>query len=294
MKILVVGAKGQLGREIRKQSHLSDHTFIFADIQGDGETVMRLDMTDPQQVLQFVADDTDVIINCAAYNDVEKAESDEQTAMKVNAYAVGLLADAAKNADALLIHFSTDYVFDGKANTPYTEDAVPNPLSAYGRSKLAGEKAVLESGCRYMIFRTSWLYSLSGRNFFKTIADKCAGSPTVNVVMDQTGTPTNAEDLAGFIMYVIENDMLDKTGLYHYSNDGVASWFDFAAAINQELGYTCSVKPCRTSEFPTKAVRPAYSVMDKRKVKETFGVEVPHWRGSLKIFVMGYLFSETI
>lgn len=294
MKILVVGAKGQLGREIRKQSRLSDHTFIFADIQGDGETVMRLDMTDPQQVLQFVADDTDVIINCAAYNDVEKAEADEQTAMKVNAYAVGLLADAAKNADALLIHFSTDYVFDGKANTPYTEDAVPNPLSAYGRSKLAGEKAVLESGCRYMIFRTSWLYSLSGRNFFKTIADKCAGSPTVNVVMDQTGTPTNAEDLAGFIMYVIENDMLDKTGLYHYSNDGVASWFDFAAAINQELGYTCSVKPCRTSEFPTKAVRPAYSVMDKRKVKETFGVEVPHWRCSLKVFVMGYLFSETI
>ena len=294
MKILVIGAKGQLGHEIKKQSHLSDHEFIFADIQGDGESMIQLDMTDPQQVQQLVTADTDVVINCAAYNDVEKAETDEQTAMKVNAYAPGLLADAAKKADALLIHFSTDYVFDGKANTPYTEEDAPAPLSAYGRSKLAGEKAVQESGCRYMIFRTSWLYSLSGRNFFKTIADKCAGSPSVKVVMDQTGTPTNAEDLAYFIMHIIENDMLDKTGLYHYSNDGVASWFDFAAAINQELGYTCSVQPCRTSEFPAKAARPAYSVMDKRKVKETFGVEVPHWHDSLRVFVMGYLFFQSI
>ena len=293
MKILVVGAKGQLGHEIRKQSRLSDHEFIFTDIQGDGEAIMQFDMTDPQQVQQFVTADMDVIINCAAYNDVEKAEEDEQVAMKVNAYAVGLLADAAKRSDALLIHFSTDYVFDGKANAPYTEEDTPNPLSAYGRSKLAGEKAVQDSGCRYMIFRTSWLYSLSGRNFFKTIAEKCAGSPSIKVVMDQTGTPTNAEDLADFVMSIIENGMLDKTGLYHYSNDGVASWIDFATAINQELGYTCSVKPCSTSEFPTKATRPVYSVMDKRKVKEAFGVEVPHWHSSLQIFVIGYLFSQS-
>lgn len=290
MKILVIGAKGQLGHEIRKQSRMSDHEFKFADILGDDESVMVVDTTDPQQVRQFIADDTDVIINCAAYNDVDKAEEDEQTAMKVNAYAVGLLAEAAKKSDALLIHFSTDYVFDGQANVPYTEDDVPNPLSAYGRSKLAGEKAVQESGCRHMIFRTSWLYSLTGRNFFKTMAEKCAGAPSVKVVMDQIGTPTNAEDLAGFVMHIIENDMLDKTGLYHYSNDGVASWYDFATAINEELGYTCRVEPCRTGEFPRKAARPAYSVMDKKKVKETFGVEVPHWRSSLKVFTIGYLF----
>ena len=290
MKILVIGAKGQLGNEIRKKSRMSDDEFVFADIQGDGEGVVPFDMTDPQQVQQFVTADTDVIINCAAYNDVEKAEEDEEAALKVNAYAVGLLADAAKKADALLIHFSTDYVFDGKSNTPYTEEDAPNPLSAYGRSKLAGEKVVQESGCRYMIFRTSWLYSLTGRNFFKTIAEKCADSPSLKVVIDQTGSPTNAEDLAWFVMHIIENGLLDRTGLYHYSNEGVATWYDFADAINRELGYTCSVEPCRTSEFPRKALRPAYSVMDKRKLKDTFGVEVPHWHKSLEVFVLGYLF----
>ena len=288
MKILVIGANGQLGHEIKKQSRLSDHEFIFTDIQG--EDLMPLDITDPEQVQKAVTDDIDVVINCAAYNDVEKAEEDEQTAMKVNAEAVGLLAAAAKKADALLIHFSTDYVFDGKANVPYTEEDTPNPLSAYGRSKLAGEKAVQESGCRHMIFRTSWLYSLTGKNFFKTMAEKCADSPQAKVVIDQTGTPTNAEDLAAFIMHIITENMLDKTGLYHYSNEGVASWYDFATAINEELGYTCNVEPCRTSEFPRKAARPAYSVLDKKKVKETFGFEVPHWRKSLKVFVLGYLF----
>ena len=290
MKVLVIGAKGQLGHEIMCLTKDSDHDFVYADLSGDGDQIVSLDITDSQQLGDMVSEDVDVIVNCAAYNDVEKAEEDEQAAMKVNAYAVGLLAEAAKKADALLVHFSTDYVFDGKANTPYTEEDVPAPLSAYGRSKLAGEKAVMESGCRYMIFRTSWLYSRTGRNFFKTMDEKCAGSASLKVVIDQTGTPTNAEDLAGFVVGVIMDGQLDETGLYHYSNEGVASWYDFAKAINDGLGYTCAVHPCRTGEYPAKAERPAYSVMDKTKVKETFGVDIPNWRESLDVFIKNYIF----
>ena len=289
MKILVIGAKGQLGHEIMKLSSSIEHEFIFTDLQGDGEVVKTLDITDLQQVQMAVSDDTDVIINCAAYNEVDKAEDDETPAMKINVEAVANLAAAAKKADTLLIHFSTDYVFDGKANVPYTEEDTPAPLSAYGRSKLAGEEAVINSGCRYMIFRTSWLYSLTGRNFFKTMANKCAASPSIKVVIDQVGTPTNAYDLAYLTMHIIETNQLDKNGIYHYSNEGVASWYDFAREINDMLGYTCDVQPCRTSEFPRKAARPSYSVMDKKKVKDTFGVQIPHWRESLAYLVEDYL-----
>lgn len=288
MKILVIGALGQLGNEIMQLSRTSSHDFIFADVRGDGENVLALDMTDESRIMDFVSPDTDVIINCAAYNDVDGAESDENAALKLNRYAVGLLAEAALKSDALLIHFSSDYVFDGSANIPYTEDSPTAPLGAYGRSKLAGETAVIESGCRYMIFRTSWLYSLTGRNFFKTIADRCAQTSSIKVVIDQMGTPTCAYDLAFLIMHIIENGMTDRTGLYHYSDEGTATWYDFAYAINSALGYTCRVEPCRTSEFPRKAARPAYSVLDKRKVKETFGVEIPHWRDSLSLFVRQY------
>lgn len=288
MKILVIGALGQLGNEIMQLSRASSHDFIFADVRGDGENVLALDMTDESRIMDFVSPDTDVIINCAAYNDVDGAESDENAALKLNRYAVGLLAEAALKSDALLIHFSSDYVFDGSANIPYTEDSPTAPLGAYGRSKLAGETAVIESGCRYMIFRTSWLYSLTGRNFFKTIADRCAQTSSIKVVIDQMGTPTCAYDLAFLIMHIIENGMTDRTGLYHYSDEGTATWYDFAYAINSALGYTCRVEPCRTSEFPRKAARPAYSVLDKRKVKETFGVEIPHWRDSLSLLVRQY------
>ena len=289
MKILVIGAKGQLGHEIMKLSSSIEHEFIFTDLQGDGEVVKALDITDLQQVQMAVSDDTDVIINCAAYNEVDKAEDDETPAQKINAEAVANLAAAAKNTDALLIHFSTDYIYDGKANVPYTEEDTAAPLSAYGRSKLAGEEAVINSGCRYMIFRTSWLYSFTGRNFFKTMANKCAASPSIKVVIDQVGTPTNAYDLAYLTMHIIETNQLDKTGIYHYSNEGVASWYDFAKEINDMLGYTCDVQPCRTSEFPRKAARPSYSVMDKKKVKDTFGVQIPHWRESLAYLVEDYL-----
>ena len=289
MKILVIGAKGQLGHEIMKLSSSIEHEFIFTDLQGDGEVVKALDITDLQQVQMAVSDDTDVIINCAAYNEVDKAEDDETPAQKINAEAVANLAAAAKNTAALLIHFSTDYIFDGKANVPYTEEDTAAPLSAYGRSKLAGEEAVINSGCRYMIFRTSWLYSLTGRNFFKTMANKCAASPSIKVVIDQVGTPTNAYDLAYLTMHIIETNQLDKTGIYHYSNEGVASWYDFAKEINDMLGYTCDVQPCRTSEFQRKAARPTYSVLDKKKVKDTFGVQIPHWRESLAYLVEDYL-----
>lgn len=288
MKILVIGAMGQLGQEIMKLSSPLEHEWVFADIDGDGRDVCILDVTDRDQVCAAVTSDVDVVINCAAYNEVEKAEADEKAAMSVNACAVGLLAETAKKADALLIHFSTDYVFDGKANTPYTEEDEPAPLSAYGRSKLAGEKAVMESGCRYMIFRTSWLYSLTGRNFFRTIAARAAEMPSLKVVFDQTGTPTFAGDLAFLIKHIVDNDMLDRTGIYHYSNEGAATWYDFAKEINDALGYTCDVQPCRTGEYPAVAQRPSYSVLDKKKVKETFGLLVPHWRESLRLLVHEY------
>jgi dTDP-4-dehydrorhamnose reductase len=288
MKIVVIGAKGQLGHEIMRLASGSEHEFVAADVCGDGADILRLDMTEDGQMDELITDDVDVVINCAAYNEVDKAEKDDSQAKKVNGYAVGLLAQAALRADALLIHFSSDYVFDGNANVPYTEECAAAPLNAYGRSKLAGERNVVESGCRYMIFRTSWLYSLTGRNFFKTIASRCAECPNLKVVFDQTGTPTNASDLAFLVMHIIDGGMLDMTGIYHYSNEGSATWYDFAKEINDLLGYTCRVEPCRTSEFPRDAERPAYSVMDKKKVKETFGVEIPHWRESLQILINEY------
>lgn len=288
MKIVLIGAKGQLGNEIMKLGINSGHEFVYADVCGAGKDIVSIDIADMDQVSAIVSEDVDVVINCAAYNEVDAAEGGDDAAMRVNASAVGHLADAALKADALLIHFSSDYVFDGRSNVPYVEDDRTEPLNAYGRSKLAGEKAVMESGCRYMIFRTSWLYSLTGRNFFKTIASKCAESPAIKVVADQTGTPTLAYDLAFLVMHIIDADMMDKTGLYHYSNEGTASWFDFAHEINSGLGYTCRVQPCRTDEFPRAAARPAYSVLDKSKVKETFGLEIPYWRDSLRLLIQEY------
>lgn len=284
MKILVTGALGQLGQEIMGLSPGSSHHFLFTDVR-KAEGVMSFDITDPVQVDRYVTSDVDVVINCAAYTDVEKAEADSGTAFALNAVAAGLLAEAARKADALMIHISTDYVFDGCSNRPYVEDDVPAPLNVYGRSKLAGEEAVLCSGCRHMIFRTSWLYSLSGRNFLNTMVEKTASMPQIKVVFDQTGTPTCAYDLAFLLMYIIEENMLDRTGIYNYSNEGVCSWYDFAKEISVAMGHLCRVVPCRTEEFPVKAVRPKYSVLDKRKVRETFAVEVPHWRESLSMVI---------
>ena len=254
MKIIVTGSMGQLGHAVRKLSSGSEHEYVFTDIN-DSEEVSRLDITDKEAVRGMV-DGADVIVNCAAYTDVNGAEGNEALAMKVNAEAAGILAEAAREAGALLMHVSTDYVFDGKGNVPYDEDAQPSPVNAYGRTKLEGEKAIAASGCRYMIFRTSWIYSEVGKNFYLTMNRLTAEKPELKVVMDQASTPTNAYDLAFLICHIIETDMLDKTGVYNYSNDGVCSWYDFAREINNMLGHTCRVEPCRTDEFPSPAQRP--------------------------------------
>lgn len=290
MKILVTGSSGQLGQEIMRHSTDSEHEYIFTDARiSDAETtVVPLDITDEDSVMQAVAADVDVIINCAAYTDVNRAESDPETAFKVNASAVGNLARAAMKAGALMIHISTDYIFDGRATTPYREDAPAAPINIYGKSKLAGEEAVIDSGCRYMIFRTSWLYSNTGRNFFLTMVDLTAQKSSLKVVVDQIGTPTYAYDLAFFLSTIIEEGKLDYTGVYHYSDEGVCSWYDFAKEICMQLGHTCSIEPCYTEDFPSPAARPHYSVLDKTKVKETFGMEIPHWRESLLMAVREY------
>lgn len=291
MKIVVTGALGQLGQEIMKLAAGSEHEFVFTDIRAT-DNVSLLDITDVDAVDAFVGKDVDVIVNCAAYTDVNKAESDEESARQINAAAAGILASAAAKADALLIHVSTDYVFDGTSTVPYREDCLPAPTGAYGRTKLEGERLVQESGCRYMIFRTAWLYSLSGRNFFLTMVNKTAELPQMKVVFDQTGTPTYAGDLAYLISHIIENGLLDRTGIYHYTDEGVCSWYDFAKEINSLVGHTCNVMPCRTEDYPTPARRPHYSVLDKAKVRETFGIEIPHWRDSLVMAVNEYMNTE--
>jgi len=291
MKIVVTGALGQLGQEIMKLAAGSEHEFVFTDIRAT-DNVSLLDITDADAVDAFVGKDVDVIVNCAAYTDVNKAESDEESARQINAAAAGILASAAAKADALLIHVSTDYVFDGTSTVPYREDCLPAPTGAYGRTKLEGERLVQESGCRYMIFRTAWLYSLSGRNFFLTMVNKTAELPQMKVVFDQTGTPTYAGDLAYLISHIIENGLLDRTGIYHYTDEGVCSWYDFAKEINSLVGHTCNVMPCRTEDYPTPAKRPHDSVLDKAKVRGTFGIEIPHWRDSLVMAVNEYMNTE--
>ena len=287
MKILVTGALGQLGREISRLTESSEHTYIYTDVRAC-EGVSSLDITDAAAV-DAAVQGIDVIINCAAYTDVNKAEGDAQAARMVNALAPAVLAEAAKAAGAMLIHVSTDYVFDGQTNVPYTEDVARNPLGVYGRTKMEGEDAIVNSGCRHLIFRTSWLYSTTGKNFFLTMAELTASKPELKVVVDQVGTPTYAYDLAYLITYIIEENLLDRNGVYNYSGEGVCSWFDFASEINSQMGHTCRIVPCRSEEYPTPAERPHYSVMDKSKVKRDFGIEIPYWRHSLAMAVQEYV-----
>lgn len=276
---------GQLGRSFRRTMALSDHRCVYTDVR-DGDGVAALDITDPEAVAAAVRENSiDVIVNCAAYTNVNKAEEEEDLAYRINALAPGILAKAAKEAGALLIHVSTDYVFDGTGHVPYTEDMSVSPLSAYGRTKQAGEQMIMDSGCRYMIFRTAWLYSTFGGNFVQTIYDKTASQPTVNVVSDQIGTPTYAQDLADLLAAIIEEDKLDRTGIYHFTDEGVCSWYDFAKEICDISGHLCDVRPCRTNDYPSKTKRPHYSVLDKTKVKETFGMEIPHWKDSLRFCI---------
>ena len=278
LNILITGANGQLGRSLQRLGGVSPHNYICTD-------VAELDITDAGAVLRAVREQgIDVIVNCAAYTDVERAEEDEARADLLNHKAAAYLAAAAKETGATLIHVSTDYVFDGTAHTPYTEDVTPSPLGAYGRTKLAGEEAVKASGCRYLIFRTAWLYSEYGKNFLKTMLRLTSERERLQVVFDQIGTPTYAGDLALAIFSIIEAERYaGNEGVYHFTDEGVCSWYDFAAEIAAAAGHDkCRILPCHTSEFPTKATRPAYSVLDKTKFKETFQMDIPHWREAMK------------
>lgn len=279
MNILVTGANGQLGNEIRRRSVGCNHHFTFTD-------VAELDITDAAAVLEMASNTkAEFIINCAAYTNVDKAEDDEQTAHLINCTATANLAAAAKQVGATLIHVSTDYVFDGCGCTPYTEEAAVAPTGAYGRTKLAGEQAVAESGCKHIIIRTAWLYSPFGRNFVKTMRTLTAERELLQVVFDQVGSPTYAGDLADAILHIVEGGTHEAYGTYHYSNEGVCSWYDFAKEICEMSGNVCDIRPCHSNEFPSKVARPHYSVLDKTKIKTTFGISIPHWKESLAVCI---------
>lgn len=287
MNILVTGSNGQLGTEMRIISRSSRDNYIFTDINDvPGAETIRLDITDADAVGKIVRDrDIDIIINCAAYTNVDKAEDDEVLAELLNAKAVEHLAGAMKARDGLLIHISTDYVFGGnRNNTPCREEEPANPTGAYGRTKLHGEQAIERIGCRSIIIRTAWLYSEYGKNFLKTMLNLTSSKPQLKVVFDQTGTPTYAGDLAEAIYDIVENRKYeDRYGIYHYSNEGVCSWYDFTKMIAEYSGHTsCEIQPCHSSEFPSKVERPSYSVLDKTRIKETFGTVIPYWTDSLK------------
>ena len=295
MTILVTGANGQLGNEMRLIAEGSPDRYIFTDVVEvpDVETVI-LDITDLESVRMLVQQNkVDVIVNCAAYTNVDKAEDDVELCSLLNAKAPEYLALAAKEAGALLVHVSTDYVFGGDPyNTPCREDQKGTPTGVYGLTKLQGEQAIVASGCSHVIIRTAWLYSEFGRNFVKTMLDLTATRPQLNVVFDQTGTPTYAFDLAEVIAVVIadyaavDSEKYPKTGVYHYSNEGVCSWFDFTKMIAEYAGNNdCDIQPCHSDEFPSKVKRPAYSVLDKTKIKNTFGIKIPYWTDSLRICI---------
>lgn len=279
MNILVTGAAGQLGKTIAKFVNDSDNRYFFCNSR-------ELDITDGKSVEAFVISNSiDVIINCASYTAVDRAEDEYELADAVNHKAVADMAMTAARHGVTLIHISTDYVFGGTAGTAYDEDSRTSPINVYGRTKADGERAIAESGCRHIILRTSWLYASGGRNFVNTIYEKSADMPVLKVVEDQIGSPTYADDLAGLIIRIIEEDMLDRTGIYNYSNEGVCSWYDFAHEICAQSGHLCDILPCKTNEFPRKAERPRFSVLDKTKVKKTFGIEIPHWKDSLTVYM---------
>lgn len=278
MKILITGANGQLGNEIRELASLyPQYDFLYTD-------VAELDITQADAVKQYVGLHLpDAIINCAAYTAVDKAETDAETAFLVNATAPGNLANAAQAYGKFMVHVSTDYVYDGLNYRPYSETDPVNPVSVYGESKLAGEQQVYQSGAKAIIIRTSWLYSAFGNNFVKTMMKYGRERDILNVVFDQTGTPTYARDLARFILHMLPQAMKDqKIEVYHYSNEGAASWYDFAKAVHEMAGITCQVNPIPTSAYPLPAVRPFYSVLDKSKIKNRFTITIPYWRESVK------------
>lgn len=294
MNILVTGANGQLGNEMRIISKDTDDTYTFTDVvEAEGVETVLLDITDAEAVRSIVREKgIRCIVNCAAYTNVDKAETDEALCHTLNAEAPKILALAMKEANGLLVQISTDYVFGGDPyNTPCREDQKGTPTGVYGKTKLEGERNVQEAGCDYVIIRTAWLYSEFGKNFVKTMLGLTASKPQLNVVFDQAGTPTYAYDLARAIQTVLadyadENpeNGYSKRGIYHFSNEGVCSWYDFTKKIAELAGNTeCDIRPCHSDEFSSPVKRPAYSVLDKTKIKQVFGVEVPYWTDSLKV-----------
>lgn len=313
MNILVTGANGQLGNEMRIVSRDSHDNYIFTDVvEVEGLQTTKLDITDLDAICEMVKDnDVKVIVNCAAYTNVDAAETNQELAELLNAKAPENLAAAMKEVNGLLVHISTDYVFGGDPyNTPCKEDQKGTPTGVYGLTKLHGEQAVEKEGCNAVILRTAWLYSEFGKNFVKTMLNLTTTKPQLKVVFDQVGTPTYAYDLAIAITKILEDyrstitdnrspitaHRYTKNGIYHFSNEGVCSWFDFTKMIQQisaELSdnssitdnrspITCEVLPCHSNEFPSPVKRPAYSVLDKTKIKETFGITIPYWTDSLK------------
>lgn len=296
MNILVTGANGQLGNEMRILARSSRDRYIFTDVnQAEGVETLFLDITDPEAVRSMVAEyGIGAIVNCAAYTNVDAAESNEQLAEKLNADAPENLARAMKEANGLLVQISTDYVFGKEPyNVPCREEQQGTPTGVYGLTKLHGEQKILASGCKHVIIRTAWLYSEFGKNFCKTMMQLTATKPQLKVVFDQVGTPTYALDLAGAIGCVLEDysreaggESYSKAGVYHYSDEGVCSWYDFTKMIAEYNGSTeCDVQPCHSDEFPSPVTRPSYSVLDKTKFKQTFGVRIPYWTDSLKVCI---------
>ncbi len=286
MNILITGANGQLGNEMRIVSKTSTDKYIFTDVcEQEGNETTFLDITDLDAIRKIVKENNvNAIVNCAAYTNVDAAENAEELAEKLNATAPENLAKAMKEVNGLLIQISTDYVFGKEPyNTPCHEDQQGTPTGVYGLTKLHGEQKIIATGCNHVIIRTAWLYSEFGKNFCKTMLNLTATKPQLKVVFDQCGTPTYAYDLAIAITEILKKPV---NGVYHYSNEGVCSWFDFTKMIAEYSGQTsCDIQPCHSDEFPSPVKRPSYSVLDKTKIKETFGVKVPYWTDSLKLCI---------
>ena len=293
MNILVTGANGQLGNEMRIIAQNSTDQYIFTDVnQVEGVETTYLDITDFEAIQKMVSEnEVKAIVNCAAWTNVDACETDEQLAVlaeKLNAEAPQHLAKAMKEVDGLLIHVSTDYVFGQEPyNTPCSPEQKGTPTGVYGATKKQGEENILASGCNHIILRTAWLYSEFGKNFCKTMLNLTATKPQLKVVFDQCGTPTYAYDLASAIYDIITNRKYEgNTGVYHYSNEGVTSWYDFTQMIARIAGHNdCDIQPCYSSEYPSPVKRPAYSVLDKKTFKDTFGIKVPYWVDSLEVCI---------
>ena len=293
MNILVTGANGQLGNEMRIIAQNSTDRYIFTDVnQIEGVETTYLDITDFEAIRKMVSEnEVKAIVNCAAWTNVDACETDEKLAAlaeKLNAEAPQHLAKAMKEVDGLLIHVSTDYVFGQEPyNTPCHPEQKGTPTGVYGATKKQGEENILASGCNHIILRTAWLYSEFGKNFCKTMLNLTATKPHLKVVFDQCGTPTYAYDLASAIYDIITNRKYEgNTGVYHYSNEGVTSWYDFTQMIARIAGHTdCDIQPCYSSEYPSPVKRPAYSVLDKKTFKDTFGIKVPYWVDSLEVCI---------